>query len=63
MRTAQNSFGPIKLAYDPYLVTKQGYLQMGIISSTWQKLLYEASKDDELIKKTFFEVAKIDEMI
>ena len=36
---------------------------MGIISSTWQKLLYEASKDDELIKKTFFEVAKIDEMI
>ncbi len=25
MRIAENSFGPIKLAYDPYLVTKQGY--------------------------------------
>lgn len=57
------SFMPIKLALEPYLINEILYAQLAEISRVWQKLLYLASKDTDLIKKTFHEAAQVDDLI
>jgi hypothetical protein len=54
------SFVPIKLTLEPYIIKKGHYNKIGEISKVWQKLLYFASKDTQLINQTFEQVSHVD---
>lgn len=54
------SFVPIKLTLEPYMIRKDHYHMIGEISKVWQKLLYLASKDTDLINRTFEQVSHVD---
>lgn len=45
------NFSNFKLAYNPFVSTKEFYEYLGNISQLWQKLLFKVSKDRQFIEK------------
>lgn len=62
-KTSDNLFAPIKIAYHSFCSSEKVYELVGTISRIWQKLIYKASRDEELIGRAFRHVCCDDPVI
>lgn len=44
-KRGEDDFMPIKLAYHPYVTSKQAYTHLQAVSQVWQKLIFKVSRN------------------
>ena len=57
MKSKAGQFLPLRLAYEPFLISKDSYKGLGELQKVWQKLILSASKDKLLFERTFKQVS------
>lgn len=63
IKKSNEGFAPLKLAYFPYSTSTETYQRIQAITSVWQKLLFKASRDSNLIERVYKEIKGTDPMV